>query len=525
MGKQSSAAHESVFVVRGEVSPDSITRSLQAILPTRHRSIARHRFTVLDTFDGRVRRAGARLTRDSVNGGSAVVWQPDGGGSQVEFRLNQPVSFAWDLPDCPLKQALAPVIGVRRLFEQADAEEYGSLLEVLDTRDKTVARLLIQSGRVRVPKARNAWRPLPTLVTLTGLRGYKDVYEQLVPVIESRPGVESCPEGVVGLMLRHVGAAQRGDMSPRVKLAPAVSAHAGACEIHQALLCVLLANEPGLRANLDTEFLHDFRVAVRRTRALLGQIKRVFPPADVEHFSSEFAWVGRLTGPPRDMDVLVLELRENRPDVSSGDLEVITAVLDQEQQQSHRELIEALDSERYRKLILDWSAFLKRPASPGPETPNAEHFLADVVSKRAWRLSRRIAASAVSVDEHTPATQLHELRITAKKLRYLVDVTPGFYDPADFEQIVGALKRLQRVLGDSNDAYAQTERLLKCGMAVGAAGGHASALLGLGRLAEQSRQRGERLREQVLDGLAQFCARDTRNACRRTFKRAADRTQ
>ena len=61
-------------------------------------------------------------------------------------------------------------------------------------------------------------------------------------------------------------------------LAPAVRAETAPGEIHLALLGILLANEPGLRANLDTEFLHDFRVAVRRTRALLGQIKQVFPP-------------------------------------------------------------------------------------------------------------------------------------------------------------------------------------------------------------------------------------------------------
>ena len=52
----------------------------------------------------------------------------------------------------------------------------------------------------------------------------------------------------------------------------------GARQIHLALLGILVANEPGLRANLDTEFLHDFRVAVRRTRSLLGQIRHVFPP-------------------------------------------------------------------------------------------------------------------------------------------------------------------------------------------------------------------------------------------------------
>ena len=117
-------------------------------------------------------------------------------------------------------------------------------------------------------------------------------------------------------MLRRLGASIRGDLSPpRVDLAPTVRADIGARQIHLALVGILVANEPGLRANLDTEFLHDFRVAVRRTRSLLGQIRHVFPPDAVDHFSTEFSWLGRLTGPLRDMDVLVLGLRQRGAEV------------------------------------------------------------------------------------------------------------------------------------------------------------------------------------------------------------------
>jgi CHAD domain-containing protein len=521
VGSDPSTASESVYVVRGEVSPEAITRSLQAVLPTRHHPIGLHRFTVLDTFDGRIRRAGARLTRDGVNGTSALAWQPRGGGNRLAVRLKQPMSFAWDLPDGPLQQALAPVIGVRRLLDQADAEGHGSLLEILDHRDKTVARLRIESGRARLPRSRNSWQPLPTMITLTGLRGYEDVYKRLVPVVESRPGIESCPEGLHGLMLRQVGVLERGDVSsPRVDLAPTVRADVGARQVHLALLGILVVNESGLRANLDTEFLHDFRVAVRRTRSLLGQIKHVFPPDVVEHFSTEFAWIGRLTGPPRDMDVLILALKEHRGDVPAGDVEALTAFLAKVQQRKHEGLVDALDSDRYRQLLSDWEAFLKRPAPSEPEAPNAGRLLAEVVSRRAWRLSRGIAASAQTVDEHTEAARLHEVRIKAKKLRYLVDVTPAFYDATDLERILGALKKLQRALGDFNDAHAQEQRLLECGLELGAAGGPAGALLALGRLAEQSRQRRECLRGQVVEGLTRFRARDTRSACRRAFKRA-----
>jgi len=47
-------------------------------------------------------------------------------------------------------------------------------------------------------------------------------------------------------------------------------ADAGARQIYQALLDIMVANEPGMHADLDTEFLHDYRVSLRRTRSLPG---------------------------------------------------------------------------------------------------------------------------------------------------------------------------------------------------------------------------------------------------------------
>jgi len=517
-------ANELVYIVPSEVSLEAISTSLQALLPTRHHPIVRHRFTVLDTFDGRIRRAGACLTRGGVNGTSTVAWQPNGGGSRLTVRLKQPVSFVWDLPDGPLQQALGPVIGVRRLLAQADAEEYGSLLEVLDDQCKTVARVRIESGRARLPVSRSGWKPLPTILTLTGLRGYEDVCARLVPVIESRPGVKSCPEGPTGVILRQVGAQERGDLSsPQVDLLPTVRAAVGARQIHLALLGILVANEPGLRANLDTEFLHDFRVAIRRTRSLLRQIRHVFPPDVVEHFSTEFVWIGRVTGPPRDLDVLILALRERQGVFSATDMEALMVLLSQAQQQEHDGLVQALDSDRFRRLLSGWKTFLERPVPSEAEARNAGRPLAEVVSLRAWRLSRRIARSAEAIDEHTSPARLHEVRVDAKKLRYLVDITPAFYDAADLQCILSALKKLQQVLGDFNDAHVQEGRLLECGHALSAAGGPAGALIALGRLAEQSRQRRERLRGQVVRKLARFCAEDTHSACRRAFKRARQR--
>ena len=198
----------------------------------------------------------------------------------------------------------------------------------------------------------------------------------------------------------------------------------------------------------------------------------------------------------------------------------LTACLGRVQQEEHSRLVEALDSDRYRRLLSAWKTFLERPAPSEPQACNAGRRLAEVVSRRAWRLSRRIDRSARTLDEHAAAARLHEVRINAKKLRYLVDVAPTFCDATDLDRILAALKKLQRVLGDFNDAQVQQERLLDCGRALVASGGPPGALLAVWRLAEQSRQRRERLRGEVADGLSGFNAPDIRSACRRAFKDA-----
>ena len=74
------------------------------------------------------------------------------------------------------------------------------------------------------------------------------------------------------------------------------------------LLDTMLANETGTREDIDSEFLHDFRVSVRRTRSAISQIKGVIPQKILDRFRPEFTWLGQITGPTRDMDVYLPEI-------------------------------------------------------------------------------------------------------------------------------------------------------------------------------------------------------------------------
>src|SRR5262249_38569402 len=155
-------------------------------------------------------------------------------------------------------------------------------------------------------------------------------------------------------------------------------------------------------------------------------------------------------------------------EMSAADHDGMMTALTELQKHEHDRLVEALDSDRYSRLLSDWRSFLEQRASSSSGTENASATLAAVVCRRAWRLSRRIATGAKALDDQTPAEQIHSLRVHAKKLRYLIDVAPGFDDSPDLASVLNSLKRLQRVLGDFNDADVQERRLLDCGSAFGA---------------------------------------------------------
>jgi len=515
-------AIESRYLAARGASAAALAQSLESLLPsTRSHPISRQRFTVLDTFDGRIRRAGGQLTRAGRKSSAFVTWQSRDGGSRFTVPLTQPANFAWEFPEGPLQRVLAPAIGVRRLLDQVDAETSGALLDVLDDQGKTVARVRIETGQARMPGGGSEWLPLPTMVTLTGLRGYESAYRRLVPVVESRPGIEPCTDGLHAVILQQIGASDRPGSSAALALRPDVEADAGTRQVLLAQLAVLTANEPGVRANLDSEFLHDFRVAVRRTRSLIGQIRLVLPSIVASHFAGEFSWLGRLTGRPRDLDVLILTLRTLQSDFEPTDFAEVMAFLDQEQTREYRQLVEVLDSGRYQTLCSEWRAFLSEPASPVPDAANAKRPFVDVISRRAWRLTRRIGESTAALDQRTSPEDLHKVRIVAKKLRYLVDAAPAFFDAEDLAAVLESLKKMQRVLGHFNDAEVQEKRLLEYGRSLGVAGGAPGALLVFGRLAERSRQRRDDMRQSVIEELRQFAARGTRSACRRAFKRAS----
>jgi CHAD domain-containing protein len=248
-----------------------------------------------------------------------------------------------------------------------------------------------------------------------------------------------------------------------VPLDPGMRADEATKSILRFLLQILKINEAYIERDLDTEFLHDFRVAIRRTRSALSQIKNVFPKEPTERFKKDFAFIGKLSNDLRDQDVYLLyeaNYKKMLPGVLQGDIDPLFDYLRRERKKSLRKVVSGIKSAEYKSIIRDWEKFLTREPDTAATEPNAGLPIIDLASKIIHKQYRRVLKSGNRIHADTEDEVLHRLRITCKKLRYMIEFYAVLYPPEQIKKLINQLKKLQDNLGDFNDLSVQIEYLL-----------------------------------------------------------------
>lgn len=482
--------------------------------------------TFLDTFDGRLRAAGIAAVRTREEGGSRLsVLDADTGaeraGEPAGPASNGDRLLPLELAPGPVRAALLPAVDVRVLLPLVTLHSELSEPVVLDDEEKIVTWLSFESAHV--PRAAAEARRLALRLRVAPLRGYG---AELATVSEAARGL-----GFV--VPRHrlpdeaVLAAGRspGGTSSRVKveLLAAQRSDAAAAAVLRRLREVIEDNLPGTIEDLDAEFLHDLRVAVRRTRAVLRELRAVFPATELGQFRDEFRWLQQVTGPARDLDVYVLgwdELTRLAGDGSEVDLAPVLAVLRERRSGARAELVSALRSERATRLLRDWDAFLEelveRPLA-GREA--AERPIGELAGERIARVYKRIVTLGTAIGADSPAESLHEVRKKGKELRYLLELFGGPLFPREVvAPMVKRLKALQDVLGRHQDREVQSGTLREVAEHVARRPGHAGALLATGVLLDRLHDDELAARADFAERFAAFAEKPMRRQVRETFR-------
>jgi triphosphatase len=249
-----------------------------------------------------------------------------------------------------------------------------------------------------------------------------------------------------------------------VILNPMMSVETALKQIGRACLAHLLHNQAAALA-MQPEGVHQMRVAVRRIRSAMSAFKKVLPAADRRRISDELGWLADILGRARNLDVFAIELLPPARSalVHEAGIDDLVAALDQERSAAYQQAKRAIQSERHAAGMLRLSHWFEaRGWRDGPAklsilltSPIGE--LAPLLLDRRWRQVRKRSKRF----RRLTASQQHELRVAAKKLRYTAELLGSLFDRDDLQEFMKQLKRLQDDLGYANDVRVAHQILLE----------------------------------------------------------------
>ncbi|MDE0528844.1 MAG: CHAD domain-containing protein [Truepera sp.] len=467
--------------------------------------------TLFDTFDWRLFRKSLALCRRDRELGLYPL-------SALDSLARQTVSgeprFAGDIPAGDLRAALEPVVAPRALLVVAQVRADRTHYRVLNRDRKTVLRLMVET--LTAAEGPPAW--LATHLWLEPVRGYSKAAKRLVRRLQESGLHGADPKARYSRIF--AGAARRPggyDPKPRVRLDPASPAGEATRAVLRSLFEVMTCNLPHILADIDSEFLHDFRVSIRRTRVVLSQLRGVFADEPVERFKRQFSDLGRLTGELRDLDVYLLNesgYRSLLPESLRGDIAPFFDHLRAARRRALGEVGCGLTSQRYRDLAADWEAFLGAPQ----DAPQAGRATEAVVGESIIRLHNKMQRACRRILKRGDDERVHALRIDGKKLRYLMELFASLYPRRELNSFVRELRGLQDSLGSFHDLQVQESYLLGVAAELPVEDGAGRrALLAVGSLVDRLGERRRQVKTEFAGALAAFAAPANRQLAQRLF--------
>lgn len=406
-----------------------------------------------DSFDWRLYGNGLLAELTTSPGASTFALRHlDAGGLIASDELERVPAFGRQFDSPQIRAILEPILEMRALLPLCHMSFGVIPIHIVNDDAKTVLRLRIevhQHARQRLQ--------------VQAIKGYGDVAERITELLIAALGLTPIQETLLLPALQQLQRKPKDYTSKlTLHLAPNMRADIASKYIYSHLLKTIKDNEHGVMHDIDSEFLHDFRVAVRRTRAGLSQIKGVLPDAINAKYTEFFCWLGQITTPTRDLDVYLLNFpgyQNSLPASMRADLSPLYDFLLDKQQKAQRELAKKLQSEQYRSTIAQWESYLKEQAPIKPPEAHANLSIKQMADLRIWKVFNRLLHEGDAISEQSPPEQLHELRKTGKKLRYLLEFFQSLYPEKSIRRIIDSLRALQDVLGEFQDYQVQQNQL------------------------------------------------------------------
>jgi CHAD domain-containing protein len=446
------------FVVPGNMTTEQVLQTITSSYTLSENRLQKINEHFYDTFDWRLYKKNYLLKGSgktfylSTTDGQPVLHGP--GSGRKSF-------FSRDLEEGELRNVIEPAANIRALLLICDIKTIRRNFFIRNKDKKTVLRLYIDDGLVT---GNGLEGYLPQVVYVEEVRGYGKAFVKVNRMLENN-GLQKLEKDNSLFMLALAAIKKRPlDYSSKFSITIEKSSEVGKtiAAISFSLTAAMERNIGGVIEDIDSEFLHDFRIAIRRTRSLLSQMKKHLPSDTYTYFQDEFKWLGSITGPVRDLDVYLLK-RDQYHSVLPGKLHpgLSQFYVDLERYRKNKfaALNKGLTSSRYEKLMTDWKHFLNNGAVD-LDWPAKDKICYPLAMKMINKRFRRLIKDGSRISEQSPDDDLHRLRIQGKKLRYLLEFFHSFFNKEDIDFFLKHLRKLQNNLGDFNDISVQQEMLI-----------------------------------------------------------------
>jgi CHAD domain-containing protein len=353
-----------------------------------------------------------------------------------------------DFPESPLRQVISPILENRALLLQGEFSGTRTPLHIMNAHGEIFACIdLLQA------------EPNVFCLEVQAVHRRKKAWRKLIRSLEDFAPAQAFPvKQQLDLILAAQGRqAQELSSSPALALQADMDSRTAFQQICRPLLNIMQQNQQGVIDDVDIEFLHDFRVALRRTRSALSLFKGLLEPGLQQHFVEAFRDLGRSSGPLRDLDVQLWAAEEQRsllPERLHTGFASLLGTLETQRNQAQQAMALRLKSSEHETLFKAWQDFLDQQDSE--DDPKALGPVAQkILQRRFMRIWRDCQAlQADSSDQH-----LHQLRIQGKKFRYALEFFRPLYPEAEIYALISLLKNMQKHLGNYNDLVVQETQL------------------------------------------------------------------
>ena len=214
----------------------------------------------------------------------------------------------------------------------------------------------------------------------------------------------------------------------------------------------------GARLAQDIECVHQSRVASRRMRAGLGFFDKCFPAKKTKKWSNQIRKVTKKLGQARDRDVQIEFVKEFVANLDKEQKKYKRGInrlllrLKQDREKIQPKVAKSIDAFDSGGVLADMHGEIEKSlfSFMGEEIPLQSLFVFQHIQDQVTDQLQELLSHQGSLENPLDKAGHHQMRISAKKLRYTLEICDVAFE-GELKEMIKALKKTQTYLGDIHD--------------------------------------------------------------------------